>query len=81
MQHIRLIDIEAISAGYAQTVAIKKGGKAIATGDNQYGQCNVEDCNDLIAISAGFYHTLGLKSDGTVLATGDNDAQQCETDS
>ena len=51
----------------------------VATGDNKYGQCNVESWNDIVAIYAGDMHTVGLKSDGTVIATGKNDVGQCDT--
>jgi hypothetical protein len=39
-------------------------------GDNDYGQCNVDDWTDIVYIAAGSYHTAGLKADGTVVAAG-----------
>ncbi len=73
-----------ISAGYDYTVGLKKDGTAVAVGDNDDGQCNVDDWTDIVAVSAGssiLGHTVGLKSDGTVVAVGNNDKGQCDVDS
>lgn len=71
---------DTISAGYNYTVGIKTDGTVIATGENEYGQCNVSDWKDIIAVSAGNSHTVGLKSDGTVVAVGNNEYRQCDVD-
>jgi alpha-tubulin suppressor-like RCC1 family protein len=52
-------------------------GTVVATGDNNFGQCNVSSWTDVVAVVCGYYHTVGLKKDGTVVATGDNDQGQC----
>jgi hypothetical protein len=44
----------------------------VATGNNEYGQCNVGNWTNIVQVAAGWYHTVGLKSDGTVVAVGDN---------
>ena len=67
-----------ISAGQLHSVGLKQDGTVIATGANDYKQCNVSNWSDIIAIEAGAFHTLGLKSDGTVVATGVNDGGQCD---
>ena len=67
-----------ISAGAYHTVGLKSDGAVVATGDNEYGQCDVSGWSDIVAISAGGEHTVGLKSDGTVVATGDNEYGQCD---
>lgn len=41
----------------------------MATGDSQFGQCDVDSWKDIVAISAAGGFTAGLKSDGTVLVT------------
>ena len=64
--------IVAIAAGNKHIVALREDGTVSATGDNQYGQCNVSDWKDVIAISAWGYKTAGLKGDGTVLTTAPN---------
>ena len=70
---IKFSDITAISAGSNHTVGLKVDGTVVAVGDNDYGQCDVEDWTDIMAISAGMDHTVGLKKDGTVVAVGRND--------
>ena len=49
----------------------------VATGWNDYGQCDVDGWTDIVAVAAGWLHTMGLRSDGTVVATGCNDDGQC----
>ena len=50
----------------------------VATGANDYGQCDVSDWNDIVSISIFNMYTVGLKSDGTVVATGANGYGQCD---
>ena len=57
---------------------MKKDGTVLAVGDDQYGQCQVDDWTNIVAICAGQYHTVGLKADGTLVATGRNDKGQCD---
>ena len=52
----------------------------MASGDIQYGQCQVADWTDIRAAAAGERHTVGLRADGTVVAIGDNAAGQCDVD-
>lgn len=66
-----------IAAGHSHTVALKIDGTVVATGNNEYTQCCVEDWTDIIAVAAGYRHTVGLKSDGTMVAVGDNGHSQC----
>ena len=51
-------------------VGLKNNGTVIAEGDENYGQCAVDNWHDIVAVSAGMFHTVGLESDGTVLAVG-----------
>lgn len=69
---------ETISAGGLSTVGIKADGTVIAVGNNEDGQCGVENWCDIIAVSAGAIHTIGLKADGTIVATGWNEYSQCD---
>ncbi len=57
-----------ILASNNHTLAIRKDGTVIATGDNEYGQCDVSDWKDIVAISSNTKHSVGLKKDGTVVA-------------
>ena len=67
-----------ICAGRLHTVALKEDGTLLATGDNQFGQCDVADWTDVVAVAAGKYHTVAVRSDGTALATGDRTYGQCD---
>ena len=42
------------------------------TGDNQQGQCNVNNWTDITYIASSFHYVVGLKRDGTVVVTGDD---------
>ena len=69
--------------GYNHTVGLKADGTVVATGNNEFGQCNVGNWTDIVAISAGYNHTVGLKADGTVVATeylGDYNSGQCDVE-
>jgi hypothetical protein len=69
-----------IAAGGRHTVGIRPDGTVVATGNNDDGQCNVDDWTDIGFVAAGFSHTVGLEEDGTVVATGNNDDGQCNVD-
>lgn len=72
------LSIGRIAAGREHSVALRADGTVIATGSNEYGQCDVEEWKDIVFLSAGAYFTLGLKNDGTVVATGSNEYGQCD---
>jgi hypothetical protein len=67
-----------ISAGYNFTIGINSNHNVLATGDNEYGQLDVNNWTDIISVGAGYRHSVGLKSDGMVIATGDNGYGQCD---
>ena len=56
---------------------IRQDGTVVATGNNEYGQCNVSDWTDIVLIEVGCDHIVGIKEDGTVVATGNNEYGQC----
>lgn len=72
--------IVSISSGVQHIVGLKSDGTVVATGNNNYGQCDVGLWRDIIAISAGGDHTVGVKKDGTVVATGKNVEGQCDVE-
>lgn len=67
-----------VSGGQAFSVGLLNNGRVIATGDNIYGQCDVNNWDGIVELSAGYFHTVGLKSDGSVIAIGNNDYGQCD---
>ena len=69
-----------ITSGYYHTVGLKADGTVVAVGDNEDGQCNVEDWTDIVAVAVGRAHTVGLKADGTVVAVGSNGFNQCNVE-
>ena len=71
---------DSIAVGWDHIVGLKSDGKVVAVGNNDFGQCEVEDWRDIVSVSAGQEHTVGLKSDGTVVAVGDNGFGQCEVE-
>ncbi len=79
---IGLTNVISISAGWAQSYAVKSDGTVWAWGYNSIGQLGngttnstsipvqVSNLTDVIAVSAGSYHCLALKNDGTVYGWG-----------
>lgn len=57
--------------GWGHIVGLTKDGHVVAVGDNDYGQCNVDEWKNehIVAISAGDYHTVALTKEGRVLTT------------
>lgn len=52
------------------TVALRKDGTVLATGRNDYKQCNVKGWNDIVSVAAAGGYTVGLRSDGKVVVAG-----------
>ena len=65
------IDLDAgrRTGGYL-TLGIKADGTVLATGNNDYGQCDVSEWRGIAAVDVGYDHVVALKTDGTVLTTG-----------
>ncbi|MBQ4090096.1 MAG: peptidoglycan-binding protein [Clostridia bacterium] len=77
--HMRRLSVELCklaAAGGMHYIQIDDG-KAVAYGNDFYGQCNVQGANDAIQAAAGKYHSVILYADGTVVAAGDNSYGQC----
>ena len=70
-----------IAVGSAHIALLNEDGSVSARGNNDYGQCNVNQWRDVVKIAAGDFHTVALKKDGTVLAAGDNAYGQCNVGS
>ncbi|MFC7400783.1 hypothetical protein [Citricoccus sp. GCM10030269] len=67
-----------MAADSHHTLALREDGTVYATGDNHFGQCDVQSWTDVRAISAGSTHSLGLLAEGTVVAAGDYAENQCD---
>ena len=65
----------------SHTLFCMPDGTVKALGGNQYGQCLVQDWQNVVAVAASPSHSLGLRSDGKVYAAGNNEYGQCETGS
>lgn len=63
-------DIEMIATGRGHVVGLTIDGTVVAQGDNDYGQCDVNDWRDIIYVAACGDFTAGLKMDGTVVYAG-----------
>ena len=70
-----------LAAHSLHTAGLRSDGTVIATGANEYGQCNVDSWTDIVAVTAGDCYTVGLHSDGTVVAVGHNQYNECDLDS
>ena len=68
-----------LSTGSYHTVGLCSDSTVVAVGSKSWGQCDVNDWEDIVAVSAGGGHTVGLQSSGTVVATGHNKYWQCNT--
>ena len=65
-------DITAVSSSWNHIAALRSDGTVVASGNNDYGQCDVSGWTDIVAVSAGLEFTVGLKSDGTVVFCGND---------
>jgi alpha-tubulin suppressor-like RCC1 family protein len=81
-----LSDVTQISASsqdnifrFRHLLALKKDGRVVAWGNNEYGQCNVPvRLGDVVQVSAGDQFSLALVRDGRVVAWGSNDTGECQ---
>lgn len=66
-----LDDIIQIATGHDFALALSKGGKVYAWGENDYGQTEVpQDLSNVVAIHASGDSALALRKDGTLVAWG-----------
>ncbi|WP_288833878.1 RCC1 domain-containing protein, partial [uncultured Corynebacterium sp.] len=66
-----------IGCGDWHTIAVRRDGTALATGNNQRGQTDVARWTHVSGVFAGYLHTVGLHEDGTVVAVSDDSRGQC----
>jgi len=79
IEDIKVLDglIVSVSASGYHTIGLRKDGKVVAVGNNQYNQCNIQKWENIIEVSAGVLHTIGLQKDGTAIAVGDDSEGKC----
>lgn len=79
-----IVDI-ASSQNLPHVIGLRSDGTVAAYGENECGECNVDQWTNIVAAAVGGedwlkkYFTVGLRSDGTVVAVGDNENGQCKT--
>lgn len=66
-----LLEKHTVAAGYYHTVAIQADGTVLATGQNEYGECNVADWKNIVSIYADQDQTIGITADGEFLTAGE----------
>lgn len=66
-----------LTAGDMFSIGLRTDGTLMATGLNNYGQCNIVDWSNIVMVAASSFHTVGLRANGTVVAAGRNDSGQC----
>jgi hypothetical protein len=59
-----------VAAGSRHALGLSADGTVLATGDNNKGQCKVDDWKDIVMIAADGNASFGLKIDGTIVAEG-----------
>ena len=59
-----------ICSGYMYVVGLNSDGTVVATGNNEFGQCNVDSWTNIIDVSSNGNTTIGLSADGSVVVTG-----------
>ena len=73
-------NIERIATGEDLIIGILSDGRVRATGNNDYGQCNVASWTDVVRIYPGKTCVVGLRADGTLLVSGRNHYNQHEAE-
>ena len=72
-------DVSALYSDHATDVfAVTDKGDVRFSGENQWGEGDVDDWHNIVSIAAAPSFTVGLCSDGTVVAAGSNDCGQCD---
>ena len=76
-------DVKSIGYGQNFIIALLDNGTLKASVSSKglgtdYGQCKIEDWEEIEQIAVGLEHTVGLRRDGTVVAAGNNEFGQCD---
>ncbi|MBE6530027.1 MAG: hypothetical protein E7680_05460 [Ruminococcaceae bacterium] len=72
-------DKKIISVGYSHIVLNeRKKGTVVAFGENENGECDINDWKDISYVFAGDGYTLGVKFDGTICVAGNSEIKNFE---
>ena len=52
------------------TLELKNNGPVVANGNNEHGQCDLQDWTNILYVIADFDLTIGVKTDGTLVVAG-----------
>ena len=67
-----------IASSSSHIVVVRPDGTVVATGSNDYGQCNVSKWRNVIAVHCDSFGTVGVTSAGTVYYAGRNSENQAQ---
>lgn len=62
-------DAGRLACGYSHILGLRSDGRVVAYGQNDCGQCNVEDWRSIAAIACGHRVSVGLTADHTAFST------------
>lgn len=65
----KLINVIEVECSEDHLVALKSDGTVVALGNNENGQCDVDDWTDIARVNAALGVTIGLKKSGTMIWT------------
>lgn len=74
-------NVTAVACAGDTNYGLLADGTVVACGDNEYGQCDVDDWKDIVSIATRRSTVYGIRRDGRVYARGENDCGQCDVDS
>ena len=63
-------NVRSSAMGNGFEIVSRMDGTAMARGNNEHGQCDVESWTDIVSVYAGDGYTLGLRADGTIASAG-----------
>ncbi len=64
--------------GLKHKVQFFEEGTLVADGENYFGECDVDDFENVLQFSCGDYHTVAVCSNGRVVCCGSNANGQCD---
>ncbi len=69
-------DVVSATAGGGDYIGLLADGRVVATGKNEYGECDVSEWRDIVNVYASNAGTIGLRADGTLIVAGQKEMQE-----